>query len=91
MSNSSILFIDRALSGATTPYQSGQGSDDNEEVFCIPQNSNITGASPSDCLVWCPEHLLGGSYSFVEMQSVYSIAPAFISYLIFKGLYIQWE
>ena len=28
--------MDRALSGATTPGQSGPGSDGNEEVLCIP-------------------------------------------------------
>ena len=48
---SSISPIDRTLTGATTPGQSGLGSDGNEEVLCIPQSSSITGASPSDCLV----------------------------------------
>ena len=48
---SSIWPIDRALSGATTPGQSGSGSDSNEGVLCIPQSSSITGTSPSDCLV----------------------------------------
>ena len=33
-------------SGATTPGQSGPGSDGNEVVLCILQNSRIT-----DCLV----------------------------------------
>ena len=51
MSNSSIWAIDRTLSGATTPSQSGPGSDGNEGVLCIPQSSSITGASPSDSLV----------------------------------------
>ena len=37
MSNGSIWPIDRALSGATTPGQSGSGSDDKEGVLCIPQ------------------------------------------------------
>ena len=36
MSNSSIWLIDRTLSGATTPGQSGPGSNDNEGVLCIP-------------------------------------------------------
>ena len=31
--------------------QSGPESDGNEGVLRIPQSSNITGASPSDCLV----------------------------------------
>ena len=50
-----VLFnIDRALSGATIPGQSGPGSNNNEEVLHIPQRSSITGTSPSDCLVSYP-------------------------------------
>ena len=60
MSNSSISLVDRTLSDATTPGQSGPGSDGNEVVLRIPQSSSITGASPSDCLVSYPGHLLGG-------------------------------
>ena len=51
MSNSSIWPIDITLSGASIPEQSGPGSDGNEEVLHIPQSSNITEASSSDCLV----------------------------------------
>ena len=54
MSNSSIRPVDTTLSGATTPSQSGPGSDGNEEVLCIPQSSNITRASPSGCLMTDP-------------------------------------
>ena len=57
---SSIWSIDRTLSGATTPDQSGPGSDGNEGVLHIPQSSTITGTSPSDCLVSYPGHLLVG-------------------------------
>ena len=39
------------LSGATTPGQSGPGSDGNEGVLCIPQSSSTAGTSPLDCLV----------------------------------------
>ena len=39
------------LSGATTPDQSGPGSDVNELVLHIPQSSSTAGTSPSDCLV----------------------------------------
>ena len=39
----------------------GTGSDGNEKVHHIPQSSSITEASPSDCLVSYPEHLLGGA------------------------------
>ena len=48
---SSIWPIDRTLSSATTPGHSRPGSNGNEGVFCIPLNSSITGALPSDCLV----------------------------------------
>ena len=73
---SSIWCIHRILSGATTPSQSGPGSDGNKEILCILQNSSMTGASPSDCLVSYVGHLLGESYPSAEMQSVYSLAPA---------------
>ena len=72
----SILPIDRALSGATIPGQSGPGNNDNKGVFCIPQSSSITGASLSDCLVSYPGHSLrGGLSTTAEAQSVYSTAP----------------
>ena len=48
----SIWPIDRIL---IRYYHSGQGgpeSDGNEEVLCILQSSSITGAPPSDCLVY---------------------------------------
>ena len=51
MSNSFISAIDSTLSGATTPSQSGHGSNGNEGVLCIPQSSSITKALPSDSLV----------------------------------------
>ena len=60
MQLSSIWPIDRALSGATTPSQSGLGSDGNEGVLHIPQSFSITGTSPSDCLVSYPGHSLVG-------------------------------
>ena len=46
------------LSSATTPSQSGLGSDGNEEVLRIPQTSSITEISLSDCLVLYPGHSL---------------------------------
>ena len=39
---SSILPIDKTLLGATTPGQSGPGSDGGKGVLRIPQISNIT-------------------------------------------------
>ena len=64
MSNSSIWPIDRILSGATTPDQSGLWSDDNKEILHIP------GASPLDGLMSYSGHSLGewGSYLSTEMQ-----------------------
>ena len=43
---SSILPIDRTLSGATTLVPSQPGSDDNIGVLDIPQSSSIIGDSP---------------------------------------------
>ena len=64
------------LSGATTPGQSGTGSDGNGGVLRIPQSSSITGTLPSDCLVSYPGHSLWGSNPSTKVQSVYSTAPA---------------
>ena len=47
MLNSFTRPIDRTLSGATTPGQSGPGSDGNEGVLCIPKSFSITGALSS--------------------------------------------
>ena len=73
---SSILPIDRTLSGATTPGLSGPGSDGNDGVLCIPQRYNISEALPSDCLVSCPGHSFGESYPSALIQLVHSVAPA---------------
>ena len=54
MQFSSIQPIDRALSDATTPGQSGPESNGNEEVLCIPQSPSNAGTLPSDCLVSYP-------------------------------------
>ena len=43
MSNDSIWPIDRTRSGATIPDQSGPGSDGNEGILRILQNSSIIG------------------------------------------------
>ena len=76
MLNSSIQAIDRTLSGAITLGQNGPGSDGNEGVLYILQSSKIAGASPSDCLMSYPGHLLRESHSSAEMQSVYFTAQA---------------
>ena len=57
MSNSSIWPIERTLLGATTPSQSGSGSDDKEEVLHIPHNVTsvvyLVRANPSYYKVNC--------------------------------------
>ena len=55
-------------SGATTPGQSGPGSDGNEGVLRIPQSSSIVGTSPSDCLVSKSGHSLGGGGGLTPLQ-----------------------
>ena len=74
--HSSIWLIDRAQSGCTTRRLSGPGSDGNEVVLRILQNSRISEASPSDCFVSYAEHSLGAVYLSVEIQLVYSATPA---------------
>ena len=75
---SSIGPIDRTLKRATSPGQSGPGSDGNEGVLRIPQSTNITGTSPSDCLVPYRGNSLGdgGSYPAADVPVIYSTAPA---------------
>ena len=58
ISNRSSWPIDRTLSGATTPSQSGPESIVNEGVLHIPQSSSFTQASPSDCFMSDPGHSL---------------------------------
>ena len=76
MSISFTWAIDRTLSGATVPGQSGLGSDGYEGVLRILQSSSIIGALLSDWLVSYPGHSLGESYRSAVMQSVYSTAVA---------------
>ena len=59
MSNSSIWPVHTTLSGTTTLGQGGPGIDGNKGILSVPQNSNITGASTSDCLMSYPGHSLG--------------------------------
>ena len=53
-----IWPIDRTLSGATTPSQSGPGSNGIEEILRIPRRTSFTGTSGSNCLVSLSEHAL---------------------------------
>ena len=73
---SSTSFIDRTLSGAPTPGQSGPGNNENKGLLRISQRSSITRGSSSDCLVSYTKQSMGSSYSSAEKQSVYSAAPA---------------
>ena len=45
MQFSSIWPIDKILSGAITPAQSGLESDGDEGVLCIPQSFSVTGTA----------------------------------------------
>ena len=74
---SNIWPLDRIPSGATTPGQSGLGNHSNKIVLRITQSSSITGDSPSDCLESYTWSVIGGGdYPSVEMQLMYSAAPA---------------
>ena len=67
--------MDRALSGATTPGQSGPGSDGDEVVVRIPQSSSIAWTSPSYCLVSYPGHSLGGGLTPLQRCSQCILQP----------------
>ena len=72
MSNSTIWLIDRTLSGATTPGQSGPRSNVKKGVLHIPESSK-TETLPSDWLISYKDTCWGGgAYPTAEMQSVYS-------------------
>ena len=74
LNNKTVLFQRIQLSIICTPFkcqtvlfdpligsyqsQSWPGRKFNEGVFCIPQSSSITGASPSDCLMSTIGHSL---------------------------------
>ena len=68
--------MNRTLSGVTIPEQIITVTNSNEGLLCIPQNSIITGTSPSDSLVSYTGHSLSVSYSSAEVQLVHSTAPA---------------
>ena len=63
-------------SDANTPGQNGPGSNGNERVLRFLQSSSFIEALPFYCLVSCPEHSLGESYSSAENKSVYTGALA---------------
>ena len=55
--------IDRTLSGAASPSQSGLGNDGNEGVLRIPQSYKFTWTSPLDYLVSYIRTLFEGGHS----------------------------
>ena len=69
---SSIWPIDKILSVATTPDQSGPGSDGNKGYSAFPQALELL--EPHHQIVWTI--VCGGSYPSAEKQSVYSTTPA---------------
>ena len=71
MSNNSFWPYDKAFSGATSPGQSGPGSDGNEGVLRILQKSSISKSSPSDCLM---SYLILISHSIVSHYAVKTIS-----------------
>ena len=52
------------------PGQSGPGSNGNEGVLRVPQNSSIAGTPPSDCLVSYPGDSLGGGVLPLRKEAV---------------------
>ena len=56
------------LTGQTTPGKSGPWSNGNEEVLHIPQISKA-GNSPSDGLMSCLRHSLGGGLTPLQRCS----------------------
>ena len=65
-----VWAIDRTLAGATTPGQSGLGSDVNEVVLRVPQSFSITEDSPSDYLSSYTGHSLeGGGTIYQPLRS----------------------
>ena len=67
MSKNSIWPIDRTLTYATTPGQSGTGNNANEGVLHISQ-SCWTGTSPSDCLMSYLGHSLPGGLPLCRVE-----------------------
>ena len=86
-----IWPIDRTLSDATTPGQSGPGSDGNEGMLHILHSSSITGTITSDCLVSYPEHslevvlpLCRGIFSIFYSSSRLGNMAYFVKILVLK-------
>ena len=82
---SSIWPIDRTISGATTPGQCAPGSDGNKDILRLPQNSSITGASLSDCLMSYSVYSLvvvGVLYSPTDWPRIEGVLPICIDAIV---------
>ena len=89
MSNSSIWFIDRTPSDATTLGERRPERNSHEGVLYIPQSSRI-GALPSDSLASYPGHLLRvESYSFAEIPPMHSPAPTHKTFYDYVSRYLS--
>ena len=90
MQFSSIWPIDRTLSGATTPGQSGLGVMSVKRYSAFPKAPALL--EPHHQIVNVIFRTLNGwrSYPSVEMQSVYSTAPAWAMYIYRICLFIHY-
>ena len=70
MKFSSIWPVDRTISGATTPGQSGPGNNSIEGVICILQSSSSSKFTQLDCLLSYPGHLLGGGLISSKLNAI---------------------
>ena len=78
------------ISGATTPGQSGPGSNGNKGVLHILQSSSIIGTSPSDCLVSYRGHSLrGGGLTPLQRSSQCILQPKSIGQCVFMR--VRWK
>ena len=97
-----IWPIYKTLSGATTPGQSGSGSNVNDGLLHIPQSFSITGTSPSDCLVSYPGQSLGDltplqrcSRCLLQPQMIWQYSELKVKTVLFQinqlGISIQFK
>ena len=75
MSNNSIRPIDRTQSSGSTSVQSGPGSNDNEGVLRIPPKLKDYRNLTIRLFNVIYQDIRGGIFPYIEMQSVYSLAP----------------
>ena len=92
MSNSSIWPIDKNLSGATSPGQSGPGSNRKNRILHIRKIFK-GGVSLSVSVMSYPGNSLGGGFwPSSEMQSVYlQLHPTELSNFMGRWLIIFWS